>query len=87
MLGDRDLFELYRFALTTLCGIYAIVITVRSLWGWIAFFSGSDRSTSLMRSYLAVHLLRVRGGRFSRELIWIGCYLAILIGLFFWHAH
>jgi len=86
MLGDRDLFEVYRFVLTTICGIYAIVITVRSLWGWMALLSGSDRSTSLLRSYLVVHLLRLRGGRFTRELSWIGCYLAILIGLLFWHA-
>ncbi len=86
MLGDRDLFEMYRVVLTTICGIYATVVIARSLWGWMAFFSGSDRSTSLMRSYLVVHLLRLRGGRFARELAWIGGYLVVLIGLLVWHG-
>jgi len=86
MLGDRDLFELWRVVLATICGVYATVVTVRSLWGWTAFLSGSDRTMTLMRSYLVVHLLRLRGGRFARELAWIGSYLAILIGLLFWHG-
>ena len=86
MLGDRDLFELWRVVLATICGIYATVVTVRSLWGWMGFLSGSDRTMTLMRSYLVVHLLRLRGGRFVRELAWIGSYLAVLIVLLLWHG-
>ncbi len=86
MFGERDLFEVYRLVLTTICGVYAAVVIARSLWGWMVYFSGSDRTTSLMRSYLVVHLLRVRGGRFARELAWIGGYSAILIGLLIWHG-
>ena len=60
MPGDRDLFELYRVVLTTICGVYATVVMTRSLWAWMGFFSGSGRKTGFMRSYLVVHLLRVR---------------------------
>ena len=38
-LGDRDLFELWRLLLATTCGIYATVVTVRSLVGWLLYFS------------------------------------------------
>ncbi len=78
-LAHRDLFEFWRLVLGILCTFYATVVTVRSLWGWCVYFSGTDRSTALMRRYVVVQLLRLSPGRFTWELLQIGFWLAALI--------
>lgn len=77
----RDLFELWRLVLGFLCTIYATVVTVQSLWSWCVYFSGADRSTTLMRRYVIVQLLRLKPGRFSWELVQIGFWLVVLIAI------
>lgn len=84
--GDRDLFESWRMLLTIACSVYATVITVRSLWGWVQYFSGKDPITSLMRSYVLNLLVRVRLRRFRQELLGIGVWLVVLILLLYVHA-
>lgn len=86
-LGNRDLFELWRLLLATVCGIYATVVTVRSVMGWLLYLSGSDRVSRLMRTYALVHLLRLRWRRFSRDLLAIGAYLVIIGWLLYEHGH
>ena len=83
--GDRDLFETWRLILATVCGIYATIVTLRSLLGWLDYFSGSDRTTQLMRTYVVIHLLRLRWKRFSRELLAIGFYACLFVWLLYGH--
>lgn len=80
-LGDSDLFELWRLLLGTACGIYALVVTIRSVLSWVAHLAGQDRTSTLMRSYLSLHLLRLRWGRFTKELAIMGLYVVILMWL------
>ena len=74
-----DFFEFWRFILTVACFIYAIVVTIQSLWGWALYLSGPERTTTLMRQYVIVHLLRLRLRPFAAELIQITAWTAILI--------
>lgn len=84
--GGRDLFEVWRLLLGTICTIYAVVVTGRSLWRWCIYFSGSERTTSLMRNYVIVQLLGLRPRRFTREFLQIGLWAAILLVLLYGHA-
>ena len=59
MVGDIDIFVLYRWALATVCGIYAAVRIWQSLWSWLSYFSQSHRRAVLGR-YVGVLLLRLR---------------------------
>lgn len=84
-LGDRDLFESWRLMLAVICGIYATVVTLRSLWEWLVYFAAPDRSTQLMKRYVVLHLLRLRWSRFSKQWLMIGFYLLALVFLLYWH--
>lgn len=83
--GSLDLFQIWRIILSTLCGVYATVVTARSMWGWVVYLSGSDRRTSLMRNYVIVQLLRLRPGQFAGEFTQIGAWFAVLVGLLYLH--
>ncbi|MBN2561486.1 MAG: hypothetical protein JXQ75_11210 [Phycisphaerae bacterium] len=85
VLGGRDLFEVWRLVLGTICTIYALVMTARSLWRWCVYLSGADRTVSMMRSYMIVQLLRLRFRRFTREFVQIGLWLLILATVLYWH--
>ncbi len=83
---DRDLFELWRLLLGVLCTVYALVVTGRSLWGWLVYFSHSDRSTILMRNYVLVQLLSLRLGRFTGEFAQIVFWTVVLMVLLKLHV-
>lgn len=83
---DRDLFESWRLFLGLLCTIYAVVVTVRSAWGWVLYFSGPDKTTALMRNYVVAQLLALRIGKFRSELLQIAFWLAVLLGLLRLHV-
>ncbi|MBX3394765.1 MAG: hypothetical protein KF841_05315 [Phycisphaerae bacterium] len=84
-LFDRDVFELYRLLLTTLCAVYAVVVTVRSLLFIAGSLVGSDKKAQVVRKYAVVLLLRMRISRFKRELAGIAAYSLILLVIFYWH--
>ncbi|HUN81437.1 MAG TPA: hypothetical protein VMV81_08005 [Phycisphaerae bacterium] len=83
MTGGRDLFESWRLLLTVVCSIYALVVTGKSLWDWVVYFSAPDKTTTLMRSYVIATLLRIRVRRFAGELsliaFWSSALLLILL--------
>ncbi|RIK61921.1 MAG: hypothetical protein DCC65_18230 [Planctomycetota bacterium] len=85
-LVGRDLFELWRLALGLTCTVYATVVTVRSLGGWVAYFSGKDRTTVLLRHYVLAQLVSLRLGRFRDELLRIAFWLAALVVLLRLHV-
>lgn len=77
---ERDLFELWRWALAVGLTVYAAVMFFRWLWGWLAYLNEPQRERLLMRRYIVLHLLRLRGARFRGEVVQIVLYLvAILI--------
>ena len=78
-LGDQDSFELWRLLLAAACSVYAALVTLRSLWTWVVYFSGPDRQTTVMRQYLVVQLLRLRPGRFAWELVQIAFWSVLAI--------
>lgn len=82
---ERDLFESWRLILGTVCTLYAVVVTVRSLWGWLVYFSGRDRTTILLRNYAIASLLRLRLSRFTGEFLQIGFWFIVLIVLLRFH--
>lgn len=84
-LTDRDSFEVYRFLLGTVCTIYALVVTTRSLWDWIVYLSYRDRQTRLLRQYVIVQLLRLRCKRFAGEMAMITLYLFALAAVLYAH--
>ena len=79
MFGGRDVFESWRLLLTTVCSIYALVITGKSLWEWVVYLSAPDKTTTLMRSYVIASLLRIRLHRFAAELLQIAFWTAALL--------
>lgn len=84
---DRDLFEIWRWVLAIACTVYATVITVRWLWSWIVYLGEPVRERTLMRRYITLHLLRMRGDRFRAELIRIVAYSAAIIVVYWLHEH
>lgn len=78
-LPHRDLFELYRLLLTTVCTIYALVITARSVWRWMEYLSAPDKMTSVMRRYAVASLLRLRLRRFTWEFAQIAFWLIAFV--------
>lgn len=77
---DRDLFQIWRWTLGVAVSIYVIVITLKWLASWMVFLGEPRRERELMRRYLFLHLLRLRGSRFRSELIRIVAYgLAIVV--------
>jgi hypothetical protein len=87
LLGDfwgRDVFEEWRLILGTVCTIYAVVVTTRSIYGWIAYFTQPDRTTNLMRQYVIVQLLRLRIRPFAWELVQIAFWSLASIVLLRW---
>jgi hypothetical protein len=86
ILGGRDLFEAWRFLLTTTCTIYALVITARSLWGWYTYLAAPGRVRGVMRTYATVQLLRLRFRTFAWEFAQIGLWLVLLLLVLSWHS-
>ena len=82
---DIDFFDFFRYALGTVVTVYAVVITLQSLWGWYVWLTGSDKYVSLVRRYLVVHGLRLRFRTFWGDVI-ISLLLCVAFMILF-HAH
>ena len=82
---DRDLFEIWRWVLAVACSVYAAVVTLRWLAGWLTYLGEPQRERTLMRQYVLLHLLRLRGGRFQSELARIVVYGAGIVVVYWLH--
>ncbi len=82
---DVDFFNLWRWMLSIVGGVYATVITLQSLYGWYVYLAGSDRFISLARRYIIVHGLRLRFTSFWGDVII--CMLLTIAFFILWHAH
>ena len=74
---DVDLFDLWRFLLSTVVSIYVGIYTVRTMLGWLSFFRTS-RHTTVMGHYALTLLLRARLRKFGGELLKVGLLVAVL---------
>ncbi len=86
IVGDRDLFEMWRWLLCVVCAVYAVVVTGRSLWGWYEYLSKQNRTRVIVRKYVLVQLLRLRLRPLARELSLIGFWLILLAFVLSGHA-
>jgi hypothetical protein len=80
-----DFFQFFRYTLGTIATVYATVITLQSLWGWLVWLSGQDKYISLVRRYVIVHGLRLRFKAFWGDVII--CVLLCVVFLLLWYAH
>lgn len=84
MLGDTELFVMYRWILAGVCTVYTMVCVGQSLWRWLDYF-GSSRRTMVLGRYAGVLMLRLRLRRFGWELGQIAVLLAILCYVVYLH--
>ena len=84
---DRDLFEIWRWGLAVACTIYAIVVTLRWLAGWLTYLGEPIRERMLVRRYILLHLLRLRGNRFQSELLRIVAYGGAIVVVYWLHDY
>jgi len=84
-MNEFDLFFAFRYALGLVCGVYATVRLVTSVWRWHLYLSPARRSTNLMRQYVILHLLRLRVHRFTLELAQIVGLAALFCVLVYLH--
>ncbi|HEY7115857.1 MAG TPA: hypothetical protein VH475_04670 [Tepidisphaeraceae bacterium] len=66
---EPDPFRFFRLTVAWIATIYATVITVQSLWGWVVYLSGNDKYMTMVRRYLIVHALRLRFKAFWGDVI------------------
>jgi hypothetical protein len=82
-MAEVDVFDLWRYLLSTVVTIYTLVYTGRTVWNWVAYFGTSHRH-AVMGRYASVLLLRTRMRKFSGELVRLGLLLvllAVVVGL------
>lgn len=87
MLGDLDLFALYRWLLAIVCTVYAAVRLWQTIYGWWVYLWSPQPGFGTLRRYLFVQALRVRARRFAGPLLEIVVLSAVLIGLLWLHRH
>jgi hypothetical protein len=80
-----DFFDFFRYLLATIATVYATVITLQSLWGWVVYLSGSDKYIALVRRYVIVQGLRLRFRTFWGDVL--VCLLLCVVFLILWRAH
>jgi hypothetical protein len=84
---DVDLFQLWRYLLMIFCTVYTIVRTGESFWRWYLYLWSGDRSTTVMRHYLWVQVLRLRVHRFTLELVQIVALSALFLAISWAHRY
>ena len=82
---DVDLFNLFRYILFVIAGVYTTVVTIQGLRQLIASLTGNDRYLAMLRRYLVVHGLRLRFRAFWGDVII--CGLLSVAFLMLWRAH
>jgi hypothetical protein len=84
-MSDLDTFQFFRLTVAWIATIYATVVTLQSLWGWVAYLSGSDKYMTLIRRYLIIHALRLRFATFWGDVII--CILLCVVFVLLYKLH
>ena len=82
---DLDPFQFFRLTVGWIATIYASVITLQSLWGWLVYLSGGDKYMTIVRRYVIIHALRLRFKTFWGDVL-ICVLLCVVFGLL-WRLH
>jgi hypothetical protein len=82
---DLDPFQFFRLTVAWIATIYASVITLQSLYGWVVYLSGGDKYMTMVRRYLIIHALRLRFKTFWGDVII--CVLLTVIFFLLWRLH
>lgn len=82
---DLDPFQFFRLTVGWIATIYATIVTLQSLWGWVGFLAGRDKYVTMVRRYLLIHALRLRFKTFWGDVI-ICILLCVVFGLL-WRLH
>jgi len=86
MFDESDLFTIYRWLLATVCTVYAVVVSIKALSGWLAWF-GETRERAVLGRYASALLLRLRIYRFRWELLQIVLLTVVLGGVILAHRY
>ncbi|HSI36788.1 MAG: hypothetical protein ACAI43_25925 [Phycisphaerae bacterium] len=82
---DLDPFHFFRLTVGWVATIYATVVLVQTLWGWVVYLSGGDRYMTVVRRYLVLHALRLRFKSFWGDVL--VCVLLCWVFVLIWMAH
>ena len=80
-----DPFDFFRWTVAWIATIYATVVTLQSLLGWVGYLSGSDKYLGMVRRYLVIHALRLRFKTFWGDVLI--CLLLCVVFLILWYMH
>jgi hypothetical protein len=80
-----DFFNFFRWWLGLIVTLYATVVTLQWLYGWIVYLSGREKYVSILRRYVIVQGLRLRFRSFYGDVV-ICLLLCVVCGLL-WRAH
>ena len=80
-----DPFDFFRWTVAWIATIYATVVTLQSLWGWVVYLSGQDKYLGMVRRYLVIHALRLRFKSFWGDVLI--CLLLGVVFLILWRMH
>lgn len=84
VLADLQIFATFRWLLAIVCTVYAVLVTLQTLRGWLLYFM-SSRYNAILGRYTLALLLRLRVKRFAPELAQIGALIAALAVLLWAH--
>ena len=82
---DLDPFQFFRLTVAWIATIYATVVTLQSLWGWVVYLSGEDKYVTIVRRYLIIHALRLRFKTFWGDVII--CILLCVVFFLLYRLH
>ena len=80
-----DPFDFFRWTVAWIATIYATVVTLQSLLGWVGYLSGHDKYLGMVRRYLVIHALRLRFKTFWGDVL--VCLLLCVVFLILWYMH
>jgi hypothetical protein len=80
-----DPFDFFRWTVAWIATIYATVVTLQSLLGWVGYLSGNDKYLGMVRRYLVIHALRLRFKTFWGDVLI--CLLLCVVFLILWYMH
>jgi hypothetical protein len=84
-MNSLEPFDFFRWTVAWIATIYATVLTLQSLWGWVVYLSGSQKHVGMIRRYLVIHALRLRFKTFWGDVLI--CLLLCVVFLLLWRMH
>ncbi len=84
-MSDLDPFQFFRLTVAWIATIYASIITLQSLYGWVIYLSGQEKYITVVRRYVIVHALRLRFKTFWGDVLI--CLLLCIVFFLLYRLH